>query len=87
MKKLIFVALAVGLLFMSGCTDGKMARIKALGGSAHVTCYSGTLIIYDGYSTGKVTSPENSDGYYFVDKATKKLKEVSGNCVIDYDKY
>ena len=87
MKKLIYVALAVSLLFMSGCTDGKMAKFKALGGSARVTCYSGDRLIYDGYSTGKVSSPENSDGYYFVDKSDKKLKEVSGNCVITYEKY
>ena len=77
----------VGLVFLVGCTDGRMARFQSLGGSAEVTCYSGTKKIYEGSSTGKVSSPENSDGYYFVDAADKRLKEVSGNCIISYTEY
>lgn len=35
-------------------------------------------------STGKVSSEQDSDGYYFTDAKDKRLKEVSGNCVIQY---
>ena len=69
---------------VTGCTDAKMARLTALGGNGHVKCYSGDLLIYEGDSTGKISSSEMSDGYYFVDAADNKLREVSGNCVITY---
>lgn len=44
-------------------------------------------MIYEGESTGKVSSELSSDGYFFVDKKDGKLKEVSGNCVIEYSEY
>lgn len=83
--KLIIALVAVATL--AGCTDAKMGKIQALGGTAHVMCWSGDTLIYDGHSTGKVSNSEQSDGYYFIDKADGKLKEVSGNCVIIYEKY
>ena len=76
---LIFAA-----LFMTNCTDATVGKFFSMGGSAHVECYSGGLKIYDGYSTGKVKSEENSDGYFFKEKDTGKFKEVSGNCIITY---
>ncbi len=82
MKKLICVVV-LGL-FLAGCTDAKREKLFSLGDSAHVVCYSGGMIIYDGYSTGKISSSEMSDGYFFRDKVTNKLKEVSGDCVITY---
>lgn len=85
MKKVIIALAAVAAL--TACTDGMMGKVKAYGGSATVECYSGTLLIFKGESTGKVSSQEQSDGYYFVDKADGKLKEVSGNCVITYNSY
>jgi len=84
MKKLMIMFLAVGLLGLSACTDAQRSSFGALGEQAHVVCYSAELVIYDGYSTGKVISPTNSDGYLFKDKKTNKLVEVSGNCVITY---
>ena len=33
-------------------------------------------------STGKVRSEQNSDGYYFMDKATGLLVEVTGSIII-----
>lgn len=71
-------------LLVTGCTDATLAKIDALGASGKVQCWSGTLLIYDGESTGKISNSEHSDGYYFMDKATGKLIEVSGNCVIRY---
>jgi hypothetical protein len=38
--------------------------------------------LYTWISSGKVQSEENSDGYYFNDKKTGKLIEVTGRMVI-----
>lgn len=86
MIKIITIML-VTLITITGCTDAEMGKLSSYGGSARIECYSGTLKIYDGKSTGKVSSAEQSDGYYFVDKADNKLKEISGNCVITYESY
>ncbi len=75
MKYLILLALA-------GCTDATLKKITQLGGSQEITCYSGGVIIYHGISTGKVMSEEKSDGYYFEDKATGKIIEISADCVM-----
>ncbi len=80
-------AAVIFVFFLAGCTDGQLGKLSALGGSANVKCYSASLLIYEGSSTGKVSSSESSDGYYFVDKSDNKLKEVSGNCVITYQNY
>ena len=75
----------IGALFaLAGCTDATIAQLGAYGDAADIKCYSGTALIYDGRSTGKVESPQGSDGYLFKDAATRKLTEVSGNCVITY---
>lgn len=88
MKKILTVAvLGIGMLAATGCTDAARGKLAAYGGSADIKCYSGTMLIYEGSSTGKVQSEANSDGYNFVDKADGKLKEVSGNCVIEYTTY
>ncbi len=83
MKKLSLIA----LLVLVGCTDGQMGKLQALGGQAHVKCWSGDTLIYEGHSTGKVSNAGHSDGYYFVDKQDNKLKEVSGNCIVTYNSY
>ena len=85
MKKTLLVLLAT--MSLGACTDGQWGKLHAYGGSAKITCYSGGKLIYQGTSTGKIRSEESSDGYYFVDKADHRLKEVSGNCVIDYIQY
>ena len=82
MKKLL--VLSVATVSLIGCTDAEMSRLFSFGDSAKVTCYSGGEVIYSGYSTGKIKSEENSDGYFFKDKKTGSLMEVSGNCVIVY---
>ena len=83
MKKIIlFVFMA---MIMFGCTDAQRGKLGAIGESAHVECYSGGKLIYEGVSSGKISSEQNSDGYNFVDKETGKFMEVSGNCVITYD--
>lgn len=77
--------LILALLTLSGC-NSSVSKIKNTWGDApaHITCYSGGKVIYDGVSVGKPFSEEKSDGYFFTDKATNDLMEVSGQCVIVY---
>lgn len=82
--RLAFLATGAMAVALMGCTDAQRAKIGGLGSEAHVKCWSGGVVIYDGYSTGKVSNEEHSDGYYFRDRADGKLKEVSGNCIIEY---
>jgi len=86
-KKVFLATIIVAMLGLSGCTDRFMGKVSAYGGKAHIECYSGTKLIYEGTSTGKISSEANSDGYSFVSQKTQKLTEVSGNCVIEYIKY
>jgi hypothetical protein len=78
--------LAIGCLFFAvSCTDAGCSKLSSLGDRAKISCYSGGKLIYEGESTGKVSSERNSDGYYFKDAEDGRLKEVSGNCVIVYE--
>jgi len=79
-----YILLITALILSTGCTDAFISKIDALGEAANISCWSGGELIYQGKSTGKVVSPENSDGYQFRDAETQKLTEVSGNCVITY---
>lgn len=71
------------LIMLSGCTDAGLKQFTTLGSSGHITCYSGGKVIYDGYSTGKIASEKQSDGWYFEDLKTGKLIRVSGDCLIE----
>lgn len=84
-KRIAIIAICLSGLLMTGCTDAGIGKITSVGDSAHVSCYSGGKLIYDGYSTGKVESDFSSDGYYFKDRETGKMLEVSGDCIIIYD--
>jgi len=74
MKKIIALAALVALV---GCTDTDMASFGALGRPGHITCYSGTLQIYDGTSTGKIQTVSQSDGWEFEDAATKSTPQMT----------
>ena len=87
MKRVLLIALVPLLAFSAGCTDAARGKISAFGGSAEVRCFSADSLIYSGRSTGKVQNSDSSDGYYFVDAADNKLKEVSGNCIVTYEDY
>ncbi len=78
----VVIILALGTLTLA-CTDTFTARIAAYGESHSIKCYSGGVVIYESTSTGKVTSPENSDGYQFKSAETGRLTEVSGECIIE----
>lgn len=88
MRGIIFVvAIAFTLIvLLSGCSDAARSKLsnRLTGEEASVKCYSGDLLIYDGVSTGKISTEQSSDGYYFREKSSGDLVEVSGNCVIRY---
>lgn len=75
--------LAVALLGSVSCTDAERAKFGGYGGEFKVE-----MINCDGsvartwISSGKVQSEKSSDGYYFNDKETGKLIEVTGRLVI-----
>ena len=81
MKRLFLLPLLA--LLLNSCTDAAQAKIGGYGDEFTVE-----LLNCDGSvskkweSSGKVLSEENSDGYFFLDKDTGKLIEVTGNLVI-----
>jgi hypothetical protein len=79
MKHLLILSV-LPLLF--ACTDADMKQITTLGNPAEIVCYSGTLKIYEGKSSGKISTESGSDGWFFEDRDSHKLIRVSGACVI-----
>lgn len=80
MKK-IFILI---LIIAAGCTDAQYEKITKLGDPARVTCYSGGEVIYDDYSTGAISNEEGTDGYYFKEKSSGELVEISADCIFRY---
>lgn len=80
MKKIIL--LGIFLLSLS-CTDAKRAKLGGYGDEFKVELVNcdGT-ITHSWISSGKVASEKNSDGYYFNEKETGKLIEVTGTLII-----
>jgi hypothetical protein len=84
MKKLfiygLILSISAGII---SCTDAERAKMGGYGDEFKVE-----LINCDGtvtrswISSGKVLSEESSDGYYFNDKETGKLIEVTGTLII-----
>ena len=83
MKKFLFSTMIVTVMLLASCTDSERAKWGGLGDEFKVE-----MINCDGsvartwISTGKVLSEANSDGYYFKDKETGKLIEVTGRLII-----
>lgn len=83
-ETMLFVAILFCIaILLTRCTDATLGGFHSLGSSAHVRCWSGTLPVYDGTSTGKVRATEASDGWEFVDAKTGKFVRVSGTCVVE----
>ncbi|TGE05576.1 hypothetical protein [Hymenobacter fodinae] len=80
MKHLLILASAA--LLLVGCTDATKAHFGGYGGSFKVEVLSGGQVVRTYTSSGKVGSANQSDGYYFMDAATGKLTEVSGDVII-----
>jgi len=70
------------LIVVTGCTDVERASWSAYGDSGEITCYSGGEIVYQGVSTGRIGTVNNSDGWEFKDSVTGKFVRISGTCVI-----
>jgi hypothetical protein len=82
MKLLLGSVTVLGLLSLGACSNADMAQMGAMGSPAHIQCFSGGVLILDATSTGKVSTENESDGWYFEDAATHRLVRVSGDCVI-----
>ncbi len=83
-------ATALGLLMMTTACSSWRTRLSRTTAdwthrSAEISCYSGGKLIYSGKTDGKVFSESNSDGYTFIAADDRKLKEVSGDCIIKYE--
>jgi len=76
-------ALLIVIMYFSSCTDATRAKMGGYGDDFKVE-----MINCDGsvsrtwISSGKVLSEANSDGYFFNDKATDNLIEVTGRIII-----
>lgn len=77
--------LILALVILAGCKDATRAQFSAQGKPHKVTLYSGGKEVRVWHSTGSPKNEENSDGWYFEDKATHKLVEVTGTVVFEVE--
>lgn len=70
------------LLLLTGCYSANRAKMLSSGRDHHIIQFSGGQKVGEWTSNGRVFSEEHSDGYYFEDKATGKVVEVSGDLQI-----
>lgn len=66
-----------------GCTDAARSSIGAYGAEHRVRMFNGGKLVAEWYSTGKVTTIKDSDGWQFRDKKTRKLVRVGGDVIIE----
>lgn len=77
------IKILITAFLLASCTDAQIEKRRGLGDEFKIE-----MINCDGttgktwISTGKVHSEQNSDGYYFKDKKSGKLIEVTGRLVI-----
>jgi len=80
MKKILLILFTS--VFIYSCTDATRSKIGGLGQEFTVKVLGhDTIITY--HSSGKVVNESNTDGYYFNEKETGKLIEVSGTIIIE----
>ena len=81
MKKLLLLSFI--LFFAFSCSDAQKAKREGLGSEFRIEMLNcDGAVARSWISTGKARSEQNSDGYYFMDKATGLLVEVIGNIII-----
>lgn len=78
MKKPILLV----LLLLTGCYSANRAKMLSSGRDHHIIQFSGGKVVGEWTSRGRVFSEGHSDGYYFEDRATGKVVEVSGDIQI-----
>lgn len=81
MNKILLTVAAFGLLAMASCTDAERASFNALGEEARVVCYSGSKVIFDDTSTGKVAQLDG-DGITFKSKSTGGYVRAFADCIV-----
>ena len=79
MKNILFLA---AILTVAGCTDATMAHFSQFGDEAHIQCFSGGQVVYDGISTGKVAASETGAGVFFKEKASGKFVRLYADCIV-----
>lgn len=70
------------MITLMSCTDATQAKWGSLNDPHKIEVIGCDSIIRTYYSTGKVISEQNSDGYFFMDATSKQLIEISGNVII-----
>lgn len=78
MKTVLFIIIALAI---TGCTDAERASFFAYGDEARVVCYSGSQIIFDDVSTGKVAQLDG-DGITFKSKKTGGYVRAFADCIV-----
>lgn len=83
MKNINKILLISIVLIIFSCSDAKRAKISGFYDEFKIEMINcdGT-VAREWISTGKVLSEEGSDGYYFEDKDTGDLIEVTGTIII-----
>lgn len=76
--------ISLAAIGIEGCTNTQLAHLSSFGSDGRITCYSGGRMIFDDFSSGKISNAHGSDGYEFMSKTTGRLMQVSGTCVVDY---
>lgn len=82
MKKLLLL-LSLVLFISVSCTDAEMSKLGGYGDEFTIEMVNCDGSISKSWvSSGKVLSEQSSDGYYFSEKGTGKLIEVTGRLII-----
>jgi len=77
------IALIIATGLTTSCTDATRSKIGGFGDEFKVEMLGcDGDVVRTWISTGKVRSEQHSDGYYFKDKETGKLVEVTGHLII-----
>lgn len=83
MKRITIGLFLILMISMYSCTDATMSKIGGLGNEFKVEMINCDGTVGRTYiSSGKVQSEASSDGYYFKDKKSGKLIEITGRLVI-----
>lgn len=70
------------LFLVAGCGGSSSESLTTYGEEHRVELYSGGQKVREWFTTGKVPSDENGNGFYFQDADSGQLVRVSGNVTI-----
>jgi hypothetical protein len=83
MKKKVLVLGVLTTLIFASCTDASRSKMGGYGDEFKVEVVNcDGSVTRSWISSGKVLSEANSDGYFFNEKSTGNLIEVTGNLII-----